>query len=747
MAMFEFLKRIFRQSAVAQPVPDTPLDIPRLTTRFIAGNDLSPNETATVSGLVGDAAVGRYFELSSVIERAKADGDFVRAVCAARETYPLMPAVVGEMKKQYGRFDISTSHAVHSASTLMAVIGDREGIRELRDALTATPELHDWLPIAAAAETDTALAEAIMVAVLAEPGLKQSELKRRVDGDGRRLGTLAAWLEKGKRLRRVSQGATYMLYPPDFPLESLASDAAPATNDTGSTTSIMVPVHWHTKSRSAYRARPLSLENLPYIRLPKAPIAWQERYRTQSETIVDRTASVAAHDTTARASRTNLPRFTITGKGWTLTREESLPPKERPNPAYSQMFQTAGSTLWFDPAGRRVGFPSSPAVALTTDRAGAKLAERGLPYDVYRADVNANGSGMLFLSRDGILHGYTERLEPQLTESVADLPEYAAQAKRFGIEPHMLRNHIRCVALATDRSRSLITVVDEAWCYDMTTGQPLWGLRFPSKEGWTEIAGERSERVGASAEINAALRLMELTLPVSPEAITRQYRALAMRWHPDRNPQNPESTRRFQDLGAAMELLTGFDLSRLGSPEIERVTYQQILHRSSITLPDGRNVTLSMTMQVGGAFGADWIYAANFAHAGHSTFLAGYGGRVVEVDASGLPLRVYDIGAVPRHVAETQSHRYFLTDTRLYVLSEDQLVALVDVFAQGKLIAGNSGFGLLQPKQFQWFTPTGQPLGQVQTRDPIRRIYSGAAGLVVETRTHRAVVTGPPSWW
>jgi hypothetical protein len=28
--------------------------------------------------------------------------------------------------------------------------------------------------------------------------------------------------------------------------------------------------------------------------------------------------------------------------------------------------------------------------------------------------VNADGSGMLFLSRDGILHGYTEMLEPNI---------------------------------------------------------------------------------------------------------------------------------------------------------------------------------------------------------------------------------------------------------------------------------------------------------------------------------------------
>jgi hypothetical protein len=384
---------------------------------------------------------------------------------------------------------------------------------------------------------------------------------------------------------------------------------------------------------------------------------------------------------------------------------------------------------------------------LTTDRQGAKLAERGLAYDVYRADVNGDGSGMLFLSRDGILHGYTDTVQSFLVEQVADLPEYAQQAKRFGIDPHSLKNHVRCVALAQDRMRYLVTVVDEAWCYDLTTKRPIWGLRFPSKEGWTEIAAERSGRVGASADVMAALRLMELELPVSPEAITRQYRALAMRCHPDRNPQDPTATQKFQELGAAMELLTGVDLSRLSGAEIERVGYEQILHQSTVSLRQGVNVTISMTMQVGGAFGADWIYAANFADEGSTAFLAGYSGRVVEVRPDGIPVRVYDIGTVPRQVARTSSHLFILTDTRLYILWQNELEALVDVLDRGKLIIGNCGFGLLQAKQFHWHTHAGQLLGEVKTRDPIRRVYYGSEGLVIETRSQRGIVGGAQSWW
>jgi len=420
---------------------------------------------------------------------------------------------------------------------------------------------------------------------------------------------------------------------------------------------------------------------------------------------------------------------------------------ERPDPAFKQVFPTAGSTLWLDPKGCRGEYPSSPAIAMTTDRAGAPIAERGLAHDVYRSDVNADGSGILFLSREGILHGYSGQLDPLILEKVEELPEYAAQAIRFGIQPHELKNHTRCVALSTDRSRFLVTIVDEAWCYDINTGVPLWGLRFPGKDGWSEVATDRSDRVGTSDEITSALTLMELRLSVNPEALTRSYHLLARRWHPDLNPDDPGATRRLQDLNAAMELLSGSDPSLLGSGVAGPVTYTKALGGTSVTVDGIGTLSLSVSMQITGASGADWVYAANFAHVGHGAFLAGYGGRIVEVDSSGSPIRIYDIGAVPRHVADTPERRYILTDTRLYVLREDSLEAIVDVNEQGHLIVGANGFGLLAPKQLQWFSATGQLQGSVLTRDPIRRVLSKADGLVVETRTRRALIIGAPNWW
>lgn len=521
--------------------------------------------------------------------------------------------------------------------------------------------------------------------------------------------------------------------------------SAGITEITRSVNSVPMPLLRPARSRQAASAKLLNLKNVPCTRLPKAPLTWEERQQVQYKSVAEDKACAEMCSNNIRASRKDPPRFVVSGDSWILAKEDVLLPNERPDLTFTQMFPTPGTTLWLNPKGRGAGYPSAAAIAQTTHKNGTRLAKSDLMHDVYRVSMNADGSGILFLSRDGRLYGYSNTLDPLLYESIVDLPEYIAQAERFEIQPHEIKSHIRCMALSTDHSRYLVTVVDEAWCYDVKSGDPLWGIRFPTQDGWAKFVAKRSDRMGTSAEVDAALRLMELALPVSPEAITRQYRVLAMRWHPDRNPQNSDATHQFQELMKAMEVLTGADLSQLTAQEIEKVTYQKILHQSRITLSGGGKVAISAFMG-GTKFAADWIYAASFSRSIYSSFLAGYSGKIVELDATGHPLRVYDIGAVPRQVIDTQSHLYILTDTRLYVLCEDQLEAFVDVFDQGKIIVGDTGFGLLQSKTFQWFTPTGRLLGQIQTRNPIRRIYSGNETLIVETRQHRCTIRGASSW-
>jgi DnaJ domain len=735
--MFEFLKRLF--GLPAGPKSSLPSKPGRPVARKKEQESVpQPSESAARPARSGRAVTDEYFRLSGVIESGKSSGDFAVAIRAARETFPLMPAVVAQMKKEFGAFDISTSHAVHTGGTLMAVMGDYEGLAALRKTLSSNVDLGKWLESADQAESDIKLVEGIIAAVENNPGIKQSDLKKFVHGDGRRISTLVSWMDKGGRVRRVSKPPSYALFMSGT--SDGEAEAAATAEAFNLKRESQIALARKRPSRSAVKAMKIDVSRLPYVRLPKAPMSWEEQ--TTKNELIKR----ALPEPSEEKERSKLARFAVTGIGWRILREESLNPKDRPNPAYKQMFPTNGSTIWLDPRGRREDYPDALSVAMATSRNGDKIAESGLPFDVYRSDVNGNGSGILFMSSDGILHAYGDELDTLFIEHVQTFPEYVAQAQRFGISETQLKNHTRCVAFSSDRTRYLITIVDEAWCYEVSSGKPIWGLRFPTKEGWNEVVSERSERTGVSEEISAALQLMELKLPVSAEEITHQYRSLAKLWHPDKNQQRPEFTRKFQELGAAVELLTGMDLSSLSRSEIESSTYQQLLHKVTVSVGGGQSVTITMSLQVGGSFGADWIYASNFTHEGHKTFLAGYSGRIVEVDARGKPIRIYDIGNVPKQIAETPTNLYILTATRLYVLQGDKLQAFLDVFDQGRLVVAHKGFGLLQSKSLRWFTPDGLELGAIQTKDPIRRAFYGGEGLVVETRSHRAVIDGAPAW-
>lgn len=110
-------------------------------------------------------------------------------------------------------------------------------------------------------------------------------------------------------------------------------------------------------------------------------------------------------------------------------------------------------------------------------------------------------------------------------------------------------------------------------------------------------------------------------------------------------------------------------------------------------------------------------------------------------------IRTYDIGSVPRRIVDTGDYLYILTDTRLYVLRDDSLHTIIDVFDGGDLIVAQTGFGLLEKKRFRWFCEEGAYLGSIVTKDPIRRVYAAPGGITVETRTRRAFVRGVPGWW
>jgi hypothetical protein len=346
------------------------------------------------------------------------------------------------------------------------------------------------------------------------------------------------------------------------------------------------------------------------------------------------------------------------------------------------------------------------------------------------------------MSADGVLHAYDEDLQPLFETALADAPEILALCRRFDICDEQLKNHVRAVALSRDHRRYLFTAVDEAWCVSRPH-QTIWGLKLPMQEGWRRIAAPE-QGFGTDSEIANALALMKLSLPLAPEQVKRRYRELALLWHPDRNQGHPQAQEQMKALNGAMELLTGVDLEILD--EEGEASFVSAKDCPELDLGASK-VRVNFGFGFSELYARDWIYAADFAAHSDSVYLAAYSGRVVLVNAAGEGLRVYDIGNPARRIVDTGEYLYILTATRLYVLRDDSLHALVDTLDSGELVLAKSGFGLLEKKRWRWFSKEGGYLGSVLSTDPIRRVYCSAGAMVVETRQRRAVISGAPRWW
>ncbi|MHC4403964.1 MAG: DnaJ domain-containing protein [Planctomycetota bacterium] len=422
------------------------------------------------------------------------------------------------------------------------------------------------------------------------------------------------------------------------------------------------------------------------------------------------------------------PRFSVSeASGWQIVEEMPLRKEDRPDPAFDECHLTGAGRLHVDARGKSAAFPSSEAAIILYDRMGMKVAEAGLPHDIYRLSVTPNGHSFATLSSDCGLYVYDDALNCVFSKDLHDV----------GTK----KNFIRCVDVSPSAEDVLFTVADTAWLIERR-GEQRWAVKMPPKDGWEKIV-ERVDSFSTSQEVDEALRVFKLEFPFDPDDVKRRYRELALQWHPDRNRNNPLALERMQQLNNAFEVLTGVkaDFERLTG---ERVYYKQVLQRERIVIAEA-GTEFELECSIVGP-GEDWIYAAALTAAG-GAYLGAYSGRVVEVDSGGRPIRVIDIGSTPRRIIPNSPYLYLLTSTRLYVIESGMLLRILDIFDQGELLFSQRGFGLITSKSLRWFDASGEELGELSSENPIRRVYPTPGGFAVETRKHRAVLTGMPAWW
>jgi DnaJ domain len=459
------------------------------------------------------------------------------------------------------------------------------------------------------------------------------------------------------------------------------------------------------------RLRELEWTSLSSVKLPRPPSSWNERRKRNPS---------AAKDT-----------FEVRAAGWRLESLEDLPAALRPDPAFRRFHPIASGLLMLDDLGNARGFTDSEAAVLRYDRAGRLAAQSGFHHKFYRLGLHPLAREFIAMSADCTLYAYDDDLRLLWCTGLADTSQIQALRRRFPtLEDQWLKNHIRCVALARDRSRYLFSALDEAWCVDWQGGV-IWGLKLPLQDGWTRCGAQ----AGISAEVSRALALMQLALPVTPEQIIRRYRELAMRWHPDRN-DSADAHQNMTALNSAVELLSGIDGRILATGG-----------GASFNGGAVNGASFTVTLGFDERLDADWIYAADFAAHSNTIYLGSYSGRVVMIDAEGEPRRVYNVGLPPERIIDIGEFLYIQTRPALYVLRDGSHENTIDLLDGGELVMAQTGFGVLETKRLRWFGPAGNLLGTVLSADPIRRIYHCGETLVVESRRRRTTISGAPPWW
>lgn len=428
------------------------------------------------------------------------------------------------------------------------------------------------------------------------------------------------------------------------------------------------------------------------------------------------------------------------GSPWTISEIKSIPKQKRPDTAFIPTAFTADGILFIDSRGKSEIASHGNQVALRKiNKSGRIIAEKALNHSIYRIGCNPTGSFLAIMDEEGVLFIYDASFN-LVTERNLKNDKRVKQHLRTTETNYWgeVKSQIRAVDISADGNFLLFTLADEAWCCSID-GNSYWGVRMPLNEGWERAVG-RSEHIALSGQAEEALDIFQLTLPITPKDIQKQYRLLAKKYHPDRNLNDQNAHKNMQKINEAFEILTGIDPEQVNF-EVEESEITFFRRTAPDHVIDAGGFRLEITIQGGSP--QDWVYGASFLSHGGGAFLATYSGKVIEIDSSGKPILIYDVGSIPDEMVDAGRYLYILTATRLYVIEgRENLVAFIDIFKQGKLLVTTTGFGLLDNKSFQWFSPSGTKIGEIISCHPIRAVYDSAHGAVVETRQHRTIIKG-----
>lgn len=352
------------------------------------------------------------------------------------------------------------------------------------------------------------------------------------------------------------------------------------------------------------------------------------------------------------------------------------------------------------------------------------LSIPSIPNNTYRFQESQNLSSFLSSSKELKIHLYNWDLE--LLGSF--------DASKFA-EGH---THLRRIELTSDLSLFLFTVIDKAYLLDSKLNLiKAWSV--PNKEGF-----EKRKSGGSSTEnsqVKECLELLELdNNKPSQEEIKIAFRKSILKWHPDKNPDNPEAEERTILLIQAYEYLTGEDAQR-AFDDISKESYYWV-DLSKTTRIEANGFSFEINFTIGS--GEDWIYGSGMSENGGRIYLGCYSGKIYQINQNGIAEKIYLVpeGQINNYplcnpisfVTEYNDRKYILTKWYLYILKDDKLRGYIKN-EKGRFKWFEKGFIQQRKNQIILFDPDGVNQGLISFKSAVLLVGYKHDILFVETNT------------
>lgn len=297
--------------------------------------------------------------------------------------------------------------------------------------------------------------------------------------------------------------------------------------------------------------------------------------------------------------------------------------------------------------------------------------------------------------------------------------------------------YLRCIEASADQSCIFFTVIDKAYVLDANMNLlAVW--QVPHKDGYEKRKVEGAN--GVNEQIKSYVSLLELPDKPSKEEIKTAFRKQVIKWHPDRNPDNPQAEEKTKQLIQAYEFLSGEDVQSAFEGFDKDEYYWVDLSRSYKIELGGLTLELNFTLDSG----EDWIYGAGISDDASRIFLGCYSGKIYQINSNGLAEKIYIVPEYKKgvygttnpisFVTEYNARKYILTHWYLYVLNNDKTKNYLKNDS-GNYRLFEKGIILQDKKRITLFDIDGNNQGTITFKSPIKQVCFFEGIFLIETTT------------